>query len=164
MSFQNVLVNLICSLHIIMFYKRFILYIRTHTKITIIIFFWNFGIELETKNLFLCFYLLIKLITFIPAIMTKPLFAQNVLELVLILCIVFFIADIFSWVLVERFQSTEVRQFCIRLQIQTLYQKKCQNHYHSCCSCWFLCMKMKLKCKTYLSNIPLNCKKFQTIF
>ena len=94
MSFQNVLVNLICSLHIITFYKRFILYIRTHTKIAIIIFFWNFGIEPETKNLFLCFYLLIKPITFIAAIMTKPLFAQNVFELVLILCIVF-IADFF---------------------------------------------------------------------
>ena len=51
MSFQNVLVNLICSLHIITFYKRFILYIRTHTKIAIIIFFWNFGIEPETKTI-----------------------------------------------------------------------------------------------------------------
>ena len=94
MSFENVLVTVICLLHIITFYKRFNLYIRTHTKITIIIFFWNFWIEPETKNLFFCFYLLVKFITFIPAIITKPLFAQNVLELALILSIVF-IADFF---------------------------------------------------------------------
>ena len=117
MSFQNVLVNLICSLHIITFYKRFILYIRTHTKITIIIFFWNFGIEPETKNLFLRFYLLIKLITFIPAIMTKPLFPQNVLELVLVLCIVF-IADFFLGSLLKGFRVLKSGNFVLDSKIR----------------------------------------------
>ena len=46
--------------------------------------------------------------------MTKPLFAQNVLGLTLVLYIVF-IADFFLWLHIERFQNTKVRQFCLRL-------------------------------------------------
>ena len=47
--------------------------------------------------------------------MTKPLFTQNVLGLILVLCIVC-IADFFPWVDVKKVQSTEVRQFCLRLR------------------------------------------------
>ena len=79
---------------------------RTHVQITTIIFFWNFGIVPATQTSTSVF------ITFL----TKPLFAQNVPGLTLVLCIVF-IADFFPWLHVERFQSTEVRQFCLRLRI-----------------------------------------------
>ena len=48
--------------------------------------------------------------------MTKSLFAQNVLGLLLVLCIAF-IVDFFPRPHVEWFQSTEVRQFCPRLRL-----------------------------------------------
>ena len=60
----------------------------------------------------------------------------------------------------KRFQSTKVRKFCLRL----CYQKRCLNCHQPCCRCCFLHMVMKLKCKTYLSNIPLKFWKFQSIF
>ena len=44
------------------------------------------------------------------------LFSQTVLGLTLVLCIVF-IADVFPWLYVERFQSTEVKQFCPDLEL-----------------------------------------------
>ena len=47
-------------------------------------------------------------------VITKPLFSQNVLGLTLMLCIVF-IPAIFPWLYVKRFQSTEIKPFCLRL-------------------------------------------------
>ena len=93
MSFYNFLMTLIRLLHI-EFYWRCILYTRTHTKITIIIFSWNFGTETTTKTLFLCFYFLTTIHHISVSYYDQTLFAQNVLELALILCIVF-IADFF---------------------------------------------------------------------
>ena len=43
-------------------------------------------------------------------------FAKNVLGLTSVLCIVF-ITDSFPWLHVERFQSTEVRQFCLGFKV-----------------------------------------------
>ena len=53
----------------------------------------NFGIVPATQTFFLCFHRLTTT-TFMPAVMAKPLFAQNVLELTLVLC-VFFNVDFF---------------------------------------------------------------------
>ena len=108
MSFYNFLMTLIRLLHI-EFYWRCILYTRTHTKITIIIFSWNFGTEPTTKTLFLCFYFLTITHHISVSYYDQPLFAQNVLELALILCIVF-IADFFLGSLSKVFR---VRKFCI---------------------------------------------------
>ena len=67
------------------------------------------------QNFSPCFHLLTKPNTFTSVAMTKLLFAQNVLGLTLILCIVF-ITNFFPWLHVKRCQSTEVRQFCLRLK------------------------------------------------
>ena len=48
--------------------------------------------------------------------MNKPLVDQNVLGLTLALCIVF-ITDLFTWLDVKNFDSTEARQFCFRLKV-----------------------------------------------
>ena len=63
-----------------------------------------------------CFRWLTKPTTFTPAVMNKPLFAENVLGLALLLCIVLSI-DVFPWLHFERFHSTKVRQFCLRLEL-----------------------------------------------
>ena len=55
---------------------------------------WNFGTEPTTKTLFLCFYFLTITHHISVSYYDQPLFAQNVLELALILCIVF-IGDFF---------------------------------------------------------------------
>ena len=102
--------TLIRLLHI-EFYWRCILYTRTHTKITIIIFSWNFGTETTTKTLFLCFYFLTTIHHISVSYYDQTLFAQNVLELALILCIVF-IADFFLGSLSKFF-----RKFCIRRRV-----------------------------------------------
>ena len=47
-------------------------------------------------------------------VIIKPLFSQNVLGLTLMRCIVF-IPAIFPWLYVKRFQSTEIKPFCLRL-------------------------------------------------
>ena len=54
--------------------------------------------------------------TFTLAAMSEPLFAQNYFGLTLELCIAF-IAEDFAWFHFERFQSTKVRQFCLRLRV-----------------------------------------------
>ena len=110
MSFYNFLMTLIRLLHI-EFYWRCILYTRTHSKITIIIFSWNFGTEPATKTLFLCFYFLIITHHISVSYYDQPLFAQNVLELALTLCIVF-VADFFLGSLSKVF-----RKFCIRRRV-----------------------------------------------
>ena len=69
--------------------------------------FWN--CPCNTNFLFL-FLLAYKPTTFAPAVMTKPLFMQNVLGLILVLCIVF-IADLFPWFYGERFQSNSVLDY-----------------------------------------------------
>ena len=84
-------------------------------KVTIIIFFWNFGLVPATQT-FLCFQRLRKPTTFKLAVIKKPLFIQNVLGLILVLCIVF-IADFFPWFHIERFQNNKFSQFCIRLGV-----------------------------------------------
>ena len=48
--------------------------------------------------------------------MTSRLFTQNVLGLRFVLC-KDFIADFFPWLHIERFQSSEVRHFCLRLRV-----------------------------------------------
>ena len=63
--------------------------------------------------------------------------------------------------IVKRFQSTEVRQFCLT-QTQNTH-KKCWNYYQSCSRFCFLHIVMKLKCKRYLLDVKLKCLKFQTI-
>ena len=64
-------------------------------------------LTLQYKLSSFCFTGVTKSITFTPAVMTKPLFGQNVLGLTLVLCIVF-ITDFFLWLHAKRFQSTEV--------------------------------------------------------
>ena len=60
--------------------------IHTHTQtLSMIIFFWKIGIVPATQNFFLCFNRLTKLTKFTPALITNPLFAQNILELTLVL-------------------------------------------------------------------------------
>ena len=66
--------------------------------------FWTFELPLQ-QTFFYCFYQITKATTFTPA-----QFAQNVLGLTLVLCIVF-ITDFLPWLHVKWFQSTEVRQF-----------------------------------------------------
>ena len=59
---------------------------HTHTQtLTMIIFFWKIRIVPATQNFSFCFNRLTKLTTFAPAVITNPLFAQNVLELTLVL-------------------------------------------------------------------------------
>ena len=63
---------------------------HTHTnKITIIIFFWNFRIVPATQTFSLCFRQLTKSIKFRAAVISLPLFVQNVNGLTLALCTVF---------------------------------------------------------------------------
>ena len=107
-----------------------------------IIFFWNFGIVPATQTLFLCFHRLTKPTVFMPAVMTKPLFAQNVLGLTLVLCI-HFILDFFPWLHLETFQNFEVRQFCLRLRV---VRRSIEIILH---------MVIKLRRKKYLLDIPL---------
>ena len=87
---------------------------HSHTKIIIIVFFWNFGIVPGTQTFFLCFKTAYK--THHIYVMNKPLVDQNVLGLTLALCIVF-ITDLFTWLDVKNFDSTEARQFCFRLKV-----------------------------------------------
>ena len=63
-----------------------------------------------------CFHRLAKPTTFTPVVMNEPLFAQNVLGLTSLLCIVF-IANVFPWLHFVRFQSTKVSWFCLRLGV-----------------------------------------------
>ena len=77
-------------------------------KCFITIVFWIFGIDPTTQTFFLCFYWLTKTTTFTPAVMTKPLFAQNNLGLSLTMLIAFTLIDLFPWLHVKRFQITEV--------------------------------------------------------
>ena len=59
---------------------------HTHTQtLSMIIFFWKIRIVPATQNFSFCFNRLTKLTTFAPAVITNPLFAQNVLELTLVL-------------------------------------------------------------------------------
>ena len=106
------------------------------------------------------FHQLTKPTIFTQVLMTIPLFAQNVLGLTLVLCIVF-IADFFPWLDVERIQSTEVRQFCLRPMVNGIRTGITTGHVADAA---FYIMVIKLKCKTYFSDIPLKCWKFQTIF
>ena len=85
-------------------------------KITITIFFWNFGIVPATQTFFLCFHRITEPTTFTPAVIVNPLFTQNVLGLTFVLSMVF-IADFFPWLHVKRFLSADVRQFCLRLRV-----------------------------------------------
>ena len=78
-----------------------ILYTNTHTHThtdthenTIKFFLWNFEIIHGTQAFFLYFHRLTKPTTFVPVVINKPLFTQNVFESKLLLCIVF-IADFF---------------------------------------------------------------------
>ena len=84
--------------------------------------------------------------------MTIPLFAQNVLGLTLVLCIV--ITDFFPWLDVEKIQSTEVRQFCFRPRVNGICTGITTSHVADAA---FYIMVIKLKCKTYFSDIPLKC-------
>ena len=52
----------------------------------------------------------------------------------------------------------------ILLRLRVINTFKCWNYYQSCCRGCFLHMIIKLKRETYLSDIPLKCRKFQTIF
>ena len=116
MSFYNFLITLIRLLLIITFYQRFVLYTHTHTQKELN---YNFLREFQNypcnTNVFPVFPWDSKSTSSYPSNLA-PLLAQNVLEQTLVLCIVF-IADFFSWIHVERFQSTEVRQFCDRLRV-----------------------------------------------
>ena len=85
-------------------------------KITIITFRGNFGIIPVIQIFFLCFHRLTKPTTITPAVMTKPLSAENVLRLILLPCIIF-MADLFPWLYVEKFWSTELMLFCFRLGV-----------------------------------------------
>ena len=116
MGFYNFLITLMRLLHIITFYQRFTLCTCTHKKITIMIFFWNFGIVHVTQTFFLRFYRLAKPTTFTPAVMAKPVFTQNILVLTLVLYIVF-MANFFCQVHVKRFQSMKVRQLCLKFRV-----------------------------------------------
>ena len=86
------------------------------------------------------------------AVMTKPLFVQNVLGLKLVLCKAI-IAGFFPWLHVERFQSTEVRQCCLGLRVIG----RSVGMYMSCCRCCSLHIVIKLRHKTCLSDFPLKC-------
>ena len=81
---------------------------------TIIIFFRHFRIVPLNKNF--SFHRLTKPSKLLPAVLTKPCFAHNFLGSTLVLYIVFII-DFFPWIHIERFQSTEARQFCLRLRV-----------------------------------------------
>ena len=80
--------------------------------------------------------------------------AQNVFGLTLVLCIVF-IADFFPSFHVE---STEVKQF--RLRLRVIGRNIGTIVGIICCRCCFLHIVVKLKHKTYLSDILLKCRKF----
>ena len=95
----------------------YFIYMHTHKNSR------NFGIVPETRTLFLCFHLLTKSTTSTPTVMSKSLFAQNILGLTLVLSMVF-IADFFSLALfwkVSEYWSQAILS-------QTLsYCKKCWN-------------------------------------
>ena len=97
---------------------------------------------------------------FTPAVMTKPLLHQHVLGLTSVLRIAF-ITYCFPWLHIERFQNARVRQFCLRLIVIRRY---CWIYYHQCCRCCFLHMVIKVKYKTYLSDIPQKFQKKYFIF
>ena len=103
-------------LHIITFYYMLVLYTRTHTKDC----HYNFLLEFRNcpcnRNFLPLFPSAYKTLHIYATVITKPLFAQNAFGLILALCIVF-IAGFFPWLYVEKFQGTEIRQFCLRLWV-----------------------------------------------
>ena len=144
-------------IHYVYYALLVVCFIETQTqKITIIIFLWNFEIIAATQGFFLCFHWLTKPTTFRPAVMTKPLFAKNVFGLTLVLCIVF-IADFFS--LAPYWKVLEYKTQAILYWDQNC-QMKWWNYYQLFCRCCSLHMLIKIKRKTYLSDIPLKCWKF----
>ena len=71
------------------------IYMHTHTKVTIIIFSRILKLSPATQAFFLSFHRLIKPTTFTPAVITKPLLAQNILGLTLAIKISV-ISDVFN--------------------------------------------------------------------
>ena len=126
----------------------FILNTRTNTNN----YNYNFLSEISaTQTFFLCFHQLTKFIPLTPAVMTNGLLDQNVLRLSFVLSIVF-ITDFFPYLHAERFQSTEVKQFCLRLRVIGRSVGIIISHAVDA----VLIKATKFKCKTYFSDIPLK--------
>ena len=89
-------------------WSRFLIKLQGWKRSFITIVFWNFGTDPATQTFFLCFHRLTKTTALTPAVMTKPLFAQNSLGLSLAMLIAFTHLDLFPWLHVKRFQITEV--------------------------------------------------------
>ena len=76
--------------------------------------------------------------------------AQNVIGLTFN---IFFIADFIPWFHVEKFQSTEVRQVCLRLRVAGRSVGITFSHAVDA----FFTMLIKSKRKIYLSDILVKC-------
>ena len=79
---------------------------------------------------------------------------------VLVLCILFF-TNFFPWLHVKRCQSTEVRQFCLRLRVIEGGVAIIINHVVD--AVFYNKKVIKLKRKTFLSDVALKCSNFQTV-
>ena len=137
------------------------------------IFFWNFRIVPATKTLFFCFHRLAKPTALTPAVMTNcyaSCYDRSVywkgpwVDISTTCSFIVFIAKFFPWINIGRCQSTEVREFFVRL---TVIGKSAGIIISHAVDAIFLQMVIKIKRKIYLSDtglIPLKCWKLQTSF